>query len=95
MAPHTMRLLSASVRTLNLADYYIFLKKCYKSYFDSPVTHITYTRHDKALVVSPLLAAILALKMKVIYFTELELKQFNTRTQFIILLICVGTSEEW
>lgn len=64
-----MRLLSASVRILNLAEYYILLKKCYKSDFDYPVAHITYITHDKTSVVSGLLAAIRALKMKVIYLT--------------------------
>jgi hypothetical protein len=94
MAPHTMTLLSASGRNLNLAEYYIFLKKCYKNDFDYPVTHITYIRHDKASGVSALLAAIRVLKMKVIYLAELELKHFNTRSQFIIRITYVGTSEE-
>jgi hypothetical protein len=94
MAPHTMRLLSASVRTLNLAEYYVFLEKCHKSDFDYQVTYITYIHHDKTSVVSALLAAIRALKMKVVYLTELELKHFNTRSQFITRIVYVGTSEE-
>jgi hypothetical protein len=94
IAPNTTRLLSASVRTLNLAEYYIFLKKCYKSDFDYPVTYITYISRYKTLVVSALLAAIRALKTKVIYLTGLELKHFNTRSQVIIRIIYVGTSEE-
>jgi hypothetical protein len=57
------------------------------------VTHITYIPHDKTLVVSTLLAAIRAPKMKVAYLTELELKHFDTRSQFIIRIIYVGTSE--